>query len=115
VKVLKSNIADLQNRVKQLSTSSTSKPPAAWFFCNGCGYKWLKDHRNIPCDPVCVFEEHADQNVGYKTGVPWPDGKRKLFWGSPEEYQQKYGKEMPERGKQYLEMLARRKETKKKA
>jgi hypothetical protein len=47
--------------------------------------------------------------------VPWPTGKRKLFWGNPEDYRKKYGKEMPERGKKYLEMIARRKQEKKKA
>ena len=54
-----------------------------------------------------MFDEHAEQNTGYKTGTPWPPGKRKLFWGSPEEYQKKYGKEMPEKGKLYLEMRAK--------
>ena len=116
VKALKTQNAALQNQVKQLKQSGgaaaapTKKPE---FFCNGCGYTFFIDHRKVPCDPVCVFEEHAEQNVGYKTGVPWPPGKRKLFWGSPEDYRQKYGVEMPERGKQYLEMLAKRKKEKK--
>jgi hypothetical protein len=116
VKALKTQNAVLQNQVRQLkqgggaAAAPTKKPE---FFCNGCGYTFFIDHRKVPCDPVCVFEEHAEQNVGYKTGVPWPPGKRKLFWGSPEDYRQKYGVEMPERGKQYLEMLAKRKKEKK--
>jgi hypothetical protein len=120
-RVLLSQVASLQNQVKQLKQSGgvvaapTTKPAGAKFFCNGCGYDYVRDHRKIPCEPECVFEEHAEQNVGYKTGVPWPEGKRKLFWGNPEEYQKKYGKEMPERGKQYLAMIAKRKQEKKKA
>ena len=118
-KALQSKVASLQNEVKQLkegggAAASTAKKPEK-FFCNGCGYDYVRDHRKIPCEPDCVFEEHADQNVGYKTGVRWPDGKRKLFWGNPDDYRKKYNKEMPERGKQYLEMIARRKQEKKKA
>jgi hypothetical protein len=49
-----------------------------------------------------MFEDHADHNTGYKTGTKWPEGKRKLYWGNPEDYMKKWNKEMPERGKQYL-------------
>ena len=118
-KALQSKVASLQNEVKQLkegggAAAGPAKKPEK-FFCNGCGYEYVRDHRKIPCEPDCVFEEHADQNVGYKNGVAWPDGKRKLFWGNPDDYRKKYNKEMPERGKQYLEMIARRKQEKKKA
>jgi hypothetical protein len=36
-------------------------------------------------------------------------------YSHPDDYRKKYNKEMPERGKQYLEMIARRKQEKKKA
>jgi hypothetical protein len=98
---LRSEVKALQTQIKEMKGSPTAP---AKFFCNGCGYDYFRDHRKIPCEENCVFEEHAEHNTGYKSGRPWPQGKRKLFWGSPAEYLAKYGKEMPERGKLYLEL-----------
>ena len=108
VKALRTELAKVQNQLKQQSTSAAAanaKP--AVYFCNGCGYTYQRDGRKIPCEDACVFEDHADHNVAYKTGTPWPSGKRKLFWGSPEEYVKKYGKEMPAKGVAYLELRAK--------
>jgi len=108
---LRSEVKSLQSQIKHLTQSKNtpgeSAPPKSKFFCNGCGYSYERDHRKIPCEEACVFEDHAEHNAGYKTGVPWPDGKKRLFWGSPDEYQKKYHKEMPERGRIYLEMRAK--------
>ena len=106
---LRSEVKALQTQLKQLQTQQKNTPqePApskGEYFCNGCGYNYYRDHRNVPCEPNCVFEEHEEHNAGYKSGVAWPAGKRRLFWGSPAEYQRKYNKEMPERGKIYLEL-----------
>ncbi len=111
---LRSEVRALQTQIKGLqSTALTPKSQdQGKFFCHGCGYEYLRDFRKIPCEDACVFAEHADHNTGYKSGVQWPQGKRKLFWGSPEEYQRKYGKEMPEKGKLYLEMRAKWNDTK---
>ena len=114
---LRSEVKALQTQIKQLQQTQQKNTPLepvstkGEFFCNGCGYTYQRDHRKIPCEDTCVFEEHAEHNTGYKSGVSWSTGKRRLFWGSPAEYQKKYGKEMPERGKIYLE-LRKSKETK---
>ncbi len=109
VKALRTEIDKLQ---KQLQQKDHASVPAitgktATFFCNGCGYTYTRDSRKIPCEATCVFSEHAEHNSGYKSGVPWPTDKKKLFWGTPEDYLQKHGKEMPERGRQYLELRAK--------
>ena len=101
VKALRTELALL----KQQSASAGGKPST--FFCNGCGYTFQRDGRRIPCESSCIFEDHAEHNTGYKTGVRWPENKRRLYWGSPAEYQTKFGKEMPEKGKQYLEYRAK--------
>jgi hypothetical protein len=107
---LRSEVKALQTQLKQLQqtqqkyTPTEPAPSKSEFFCNGCGYTYQRDHRKIPCEEACVFEEHEEHNAGYKSGVAWPAGKRRLFWGSPAEYQRKYNKEMPERGKIYLEL-----------
>ena len=103
VKALRTEIAKLQSQLNQQSPTS-SPIKGTKYFCNGCGYDYTRDHRNIPCEPNCVFEEHADHNTGYKTGTLWPSGKKRLFWGTPEEYLKKHGKDMPEKGKAYIEM-----------
>jgi hypothetical protein len=102
VKALRTEIAALQ---KQLKPQSQAK--SAIFFCNGCGYTFTRDARRIPCENACVFEEHAEHNAGYKTGTAWPADKKKLFWGTPEEYLKRHGVQMPERGKNYLEARAK--------
>ena len=84
--------------------ASNDKTP---FYCNGCGLTYSRDGRKVPCEQNCVFAEHAEHNKNYKTGTPWPHGKPKLTWGTPEEYKRKYGVEMPARGQQYLEMRAK--------
>jgi hypothetical protein len=109
---LRSEVKALQTQIKQLTQQPKNTPqefasPKSKFFCHGCGYEYERDHRRIPCEEACVFAEHAEHNAGYKSGTRWPDGKKRLYWGSPEEYQKKYNKEMPERGKIYLEMRAR--------
>ena len=104
---LRSEVKQLQTQIKEMKHHA-SPTASGKFFCNGCGYDYDRDHRKIPCEDACVFEEHEEHNKGYKSGKPWPQGKRKLFWGSPAEYQAKYGKEMPERGKLYLELKRER-------
>jgi hypothetical protein len=104
---LRSEVKALQTQIKQLTQQpkvapQEVAPPRNKFLCNGCGYTYERDGRKIPCEEVCVFADHAEHNAGYKSGTPWPEGKRKLFWGSPEEYQKKYNKEMPEKGRAYL-------------
>jgi len=84
--------------------ASNDKTP---FYCNGCGLTYSRDGRKVPCEQNCVFAEHAEHNKNYKAGTPWPQGKPKLTWGTPEEYKRKYGIEMPARGQQYLEMRAK--------
>jgi hypothetical protein len=122
---LRSEVKALQTQLKQLqqtqqrNTPSEPALPKGEFFCNGCGYSYNRTGpyagKRVPCEDTCVFEEHEEHNAGYKSGVAWPAGKRRLFWGSPAEYQKKYGKEMPERGKIYLELrksnMAKRNDT----
>lgn len=102
---MRTEIAKLQSQVTAQTPTSPGKPVS--FFCNGCGYTFQRDGRRIPCETSCVFEDHQDHNSGYKTGVPWQKDKKRLFWGTPEEYLRKHGKEMPERGKAYLEARAK--------
>jgi hypothetical protein len=109
---LRSEVRALQTQIKEMQHAAPTAKNSMIFFCHGCGYEYVRDSRKIPCEEACVFEEHADHNTGYKSGVKWPQDKRKLFWGSPEEYQRKYGKEMPEKGKLYLQMRAKWNETK---
>jgi hypothetical protein len=108
VKALRTELAKVQNQLKQhgVSIAATAKAQTSTFFCNGCGYTYQRDGRKVPCEVDCVFEEHADHNAAYKAGTLWPEGKKKLFWGTPEEYQKKYGKEMPEKGIAYLALRA---------
>jgi rubrerythrin len=108
---LRSEVSKLTKSLEYMKKKDSATPPTGAanepFFCNGCGYTFQRDGRRIPCENNCVFEGHADQNTGYKKGVPWPEGKRRLFWGTPEDYLAKHGKEMPENGKQYLELRAK--------
>jgi hypothetical protein len=110
VNALRSEVFKLTKSLDQMKrkdpVQSKKETTAEPFFCNGCGYTFQRDGRRIPCENSCVFEGHAEQNVGYRSGVPWPEGKRKLYWGTPEDYLKKYEKEMPENGKQYLELRA---------
>ena len=107
VKALRTELAKVQNQLKQHGAAVTpTKSQSPTYFCNGCGYTYQRDGRRIPCEGTCVFEDHAEHNTAYRSGTPWPDGKKKLFWGTPEEYQKKYGKEMPAKGIAYLDLRA---------
>jgi hypothetical protein len=79
------------------------------WYCHGCGKTYTRDHRPIPCEAACVYEEHVEHNTGYRKGIPYPAGKYALSWGpSAEAYNKKYGKEMPPSGKKFLELKLRR-------
>ena len=100
----------LRTQINQLQQQLQSRPDASAgadkmsFYCNGCGYRYSRDGRKIPCEPTCVFVDHAEHNQQYKNGAPWPADKPKLYWGTPEEYLKKHGKEMPEKGKIFVAM-----------
>ena len=103
-KALHTQIRQLQQQLQQKHPDASASADKKSFYCNGCGYTYSRDGRKIPCENTCVFSEHADHNAKYKAGTPWPAGKAKLYWGTPEEYLQRYGKEMPEKGKTFLAM-----------
>jgi hypothetical protein len=100
----------LRTQINQLQQQLQSRPDASAgadktsFYCNGCGYKYSRDGRKIPCEITCVFTDHAEHNKQNRNGVPWPTDKPKLHWGTPEEYLRKHGKEMPEKGKIFVTM-----------
>jgi hypothetical protein len=107
VKALRTEIAQLRTQPTNQAPHSQAKPASV--FCHGCGHSWLvtDNGRPAPCAKACVYSEHEEHNSKYQQGRNWPSDKPQLTWGTEASYLQKYGKEMPERGKNYLERRAK--------
>jgi hypothetical protein len=113
IKILRTELNALKNPDRPVTARIPShiNSKTQWW-CHGCGKTYSRGPRAIPCEPACVYEDHAEHNAGYRKGIPYPAGKYPLSWGpSAEAYRQKYGKEMPPSGKKFLELKLRRQQT----
>jgi hypothetical protein len=108
VKALRTEIAQLKSQTpaNQAPNPQANKPVS--MLCNGCGRTYTGENGRVsPCINKCVYSEHAEHNNGYQQGQPWPSNKPPLTWGTVQGYLIKYGKEMPQIGKNYLEKRAK--------
>jgi hypothetical protein len=108
VKALRTEIAQLKSQTPANQAPNSQANQPASMFCNGCGRSYTNENgRVMPCLNKCVYSEHPEHNARYQQGQPWPPNKPPLTWGTVQGYLEKYGKEMPQIGKNYLERRAK--------